>query len=478
MSNVTSIELKPLCVDLDGTLARTDFFLESVVALLKSNILYCFVLPFWLLKGKAYVKQELANRINIDVSKTPYQTDFLAYLNDQKKLGRMLVLATGSNKKFADAVQNHLQIFDLVIASDKTCNLTGTEKRKKLVDLYGQKGFDYAGNSKADLDVWSYADKIVLVNPDFGILSKATSLAHSPVVFDDREHWVIPFIKALRLYQWLKNILVFVPLMLAYLITNTGLVIQSILAFIAFSFCTSSVYILNDLMDVSADRQHQSKAFRPIASGALPISKAAWLLLLMLVLSIFVAQYLPAEFQLALAVYYAITLLYSYRLKRVVIVDVLTLASLYTLRIIAGAMAISINPSFWLLSFSMFLFFSLALMKRYSELFSLGQRGEKPTTARGYLNEDLDSLAQFGISSGFMSVMVLALYIDSSTVSEYYLMPEFVWFLCPLLLYWISRIWLLTRRGLVDEDPIVFAMKDSHSYVIGLVGMIILWLSI
>jgi len=466
---------RPLCVDVDGTLIRTDLLHESVFALLKQNFLDVFRLPFWLLKSKAHLKSEIATRVDIDVSVLPYNQPFLNYLREEHTTGRRLIMATASNVKFARAVAAHLGIFEDVLASDDKTNLSGQQKADRLVKTYGERGFDYAGNGHVDKKIWKHAHDAILVNASRGLEKAVSDNVVVSRVFEDRAAQLPAYLRAMRPQQWLKNLLLFVPLLLAHKIQDAQLLFHTVLAFIAFGLCASSVYLLNDLLDLAADRHHPSKCKRPFAAGSISILGGVILIPLLLIPSAAIATALPTAFQATLAVYYAITLSYSIGLKRAPIIDVLVLAGLYTLRIIAGAAAIQVPPTFWILSFSMFLFLSLALAKRFTELSGSKEIGN--IKGRGYRAVDLETLAQFGTSSAFVSVLVLALYINGETVQELYTYPEVLWALCPIMLYLVGRVWLLARRGELDEDPVVFFVRDRRSQVFMLLGALTLLLA-
>jgi 4-hydroxybenzoate polyprenyltransferase/phosphoserine phosphatase len=471
-------EVRPLAVDLDGTLIRTDLLVESVFALLKRNIFFVFCLPFWLLKGKAALKHEIAARVDIDVGLLPYHGEFLDYLKDEHANGRKLILATASNEKFAQAIALHLGIFDDVLASSATVNLSGRRKLEQLQDKLGKSGFDYAANALVDIPLLENAGEALLVNPERGVKEAAERKRDITRIFDDRTGSVLGrYLKALRLQQWLKNLLVFIPLLMAHQISDPVMLGQALLAFFAFGLCASSVYLLNDLLDLPDDRLHPTKRHRPFAAGTISIVNGAMLVPALLIAAFVLAVALPVEFIGVLAFYYLITLAYSVLLKRAALVDVLTLASLYTIRIIAGAAAVSVVLSFWLLAFSMFLFLSLALVKRFTELLMSEQQERANTFGRGYSAGDLETLAQFGSTSAYMAVLVLALYINSEEVRALYEHPEVIWLLCPLLLYMVTRIWLLARRGRLHEDPVVFVIRDRRSQWLAGVGAFLLWLA-
>lgn len=286
------------------------------------------------------------------------------------------------------------------------------------------------------------------------------------------------FFKAIRVHQWVKNLLLFVPLVMAHEQGNVQLLLKTSIAFFSFCLCASSVYLLNDILDLEADRQHAKKRFRPLASGQMAITTAMTLIPLFLVLSGIITLWLPTDFLYVLALYFVITLAYSFLLKQLVLVDIITLAMLYTIRILAGGHAAGVVVSQWLLTFSMFFFVSLACVKRFAELWALRKDNRESAAGRGYGVRDLEQVAQLGSACGSISVLVMALYISGKDVSKLYSSPDRLWLICPLLLYWISRVWLLAYRGELDEDPIVFALSDRTSYVVGLLAALIMFAAI
>lgn len=468
----------PLCVDLDGTLIRSDVLMESLLLLIKQRPWFIFVIPFWLLQGRAGLKSSIAARVDLEVQTLPYQVGLLGFLKNEHAEGRALVLVTAAHRKFAESIAEHLGMFSAIFATEKGTNLAGRTKRDLLVQHYGQKGFDYAGNSRVDLPVWAVARQAIVVNPGRGVLRGAKAQCPVSHIFADRRPSLSTYIKALRVHQWLKNLLVFVPMLMAHRVADAHLWIDGLVAFISFSLCASSVYLLNDLLDLSADRHHPRKHKRPLASGDLSIIQGLLLIPVFLLAAFIIAGlWLPLTFLIVLATYYALTVSYSLWLKAVVILDALVLAGLYTIRIIGGAAAISISTSFWLLAFSIFLFFSLALVKRYSELLVLKQRGQLTTHGRGYHVEDLVMLMGFGVASGFLAVLVSALYINSAKVQALYPHPAILWLVSPILLYWVSRIWLITHRGGMHDDPVVFATGDKGSWMVAAIIAGLLWLA-
>jgi 4-hydroxybenzoate polyprenyltransferase/phosphoserine phosphatase len=461
-----SIQSPPLVVDLDGTLVKTNLLLESLLALLWEKPQYLFVLPAWLLKGKAYFKQQVIRRVSLDVSVLPYREEFLDYLKAQRAEGRSLVLATAGDVRIARQVADHLKLFDLVFASDGTTNLSGESKRDRLVREFGEKGFDYAGNDRHDLMVWSSARKAIVVNPTRLARSGVARVAPVDRVFEDRRKGRVDYLKPLRPQHWLKNLLIFVPLLATHRFEEIALSGKVFLAFLAFGCIASGGYLINDLFDLQADRHHPGKRFRSFAAGDLPLSYGLAMIPALVGLGCLIGTLVSPLFLCVLSIYLALSLTFSLHVKKVAVLDVITLAGLYTMRIMAGCAAIAIWPSHWLLAFSTFLFFSLALVKRYGELVIMRTIDGDVAKARGYELSDGELLAAMGTASGYLAVLVLALYISSNTAQALYGRYELMWFLCPLLLYWISHLWLIAHRGRMPDDPVVFAVSDRVSRIL------------
>jgi len=391
-----SLQLPPLVVDLDGTLVKTDLLIESICSLLRQEPLALFALPFWLLKGRAHLKREIARRVRLDPALLPYRTALLEDLQVEHERGRSIVLATASDEKFAQQVADHLKLFDLVLASDGITNLSGERKRERLVSQFGERGFDYVGNESRDLAVWSSARKAIVVNPSQQLARAVARVAQVQTVFKDHRARLGEYLSALRPQQWLKNILVFVPVFAAHTFIEPVLLGRAFLAFVAFCCCASGGYVFNDLFDLPADRHHPKKRLRPFASGRLPLSYGLAMFPALTVLGCVLALVLSPVFVEIVLLYYAITFTYSLYLKRIVLLDVIVLAGLYTLRIFAGAEAVGIRPSGWLLGFSMFLFVSLAFVKRYGELVVMRSVDGDQATARSYKLSDAELLASKG----------------------------------------------------------------------------------
>jgi len=461
-----SILLPPLVVDLDGTLIKTDLLLESVCRLLREAPLVLFALPVWLLRGRAHLKREIAKHIRLDPALLPYRAALLDYLRAEREKGRQIVLATGSDEQPARQVADHLKLFDLVLASDGATNLTGARKRARLVAQFGEKGFDYAGNESRDLAVWSSARKAIVVYPTPRLTRAVAKVAESETPFEERGVSLREYLSALRPQQWLKNVLVFVPIFAAHFFIDPVLLGRTLIAFLAFCCCASSGYLINDLCDLQADRHHPQKRLRPFASGRLPLGYGLAMAPALVVLGCGLAWLLSGLSVGILLLYFTVTVAYSLFLKKVVLLDVVVLASLYTLRIIMGGVAIGIWPSVWLAAFSLFLFVSLAFIKRYTELGTMRTVDGDHATARGYRLSDAELLATKGTASGYAAVLVLALYIASGAVKTLYSTHQVLWFVCPLLVYWIGYLWLVAHRGEMLHDPLVFALRDRTSRIL------------
>lgn len=467
----------PLCVDLDGTLILSDILWESLVqAVNKPAVLLG---AFWALRnGKAAMKGFLAHHIVIDPAALPYRKDLLDSLRAQHSRGRRLVLVTATHAIIAQQVADMLGIFSGVMATDDLVNLGGENKRKALVAAFGERGFDYIGDHEKDLAIFSSARLSLLADPSPRLRKQTAQLGNLDQSFEHKRTWIKIIPKALRVHQWAKNGLLIVPLITAHQIFNFHAWWNLIIAFISFSLLASATYLINDLHDLPVDRRHKHKCNRPLASGNLPIPLGLLLALVLPIFSFWIAwALLPKLFVLFLAIYTVMTLAYSMNLKQRLIVDTLTLALLYTLRIIAGAVAIGVVLSEWLLMFSLFFFVSLAMLKRAIELDEVIDGKKIP--GRGYLPSDLDIIRSVGPSSGLISVLVLGLYINSPAVVVLYHTPQILWLISPLMIYWITRIWFLANRREVNHDPIVFALLDWRSYVFAvLIGAILVLASL
>jgi 4-hydroxybenzoate polyprenyltransferase/phosphoserine phosphatase len=470
----------PLVIDLDGTLLRSDLLVESGLLFLRANLLRFWMVLLWMVQGRAALKCRLAEATHIDVQRLPFRAEVTALIEAARREGRCVVLATASDRKVAEQVANHLGVFDDVLASDGQRNLSAQRKRDLLVERFGERGFDYVGNSHDDLPILASARVGFLVDPQPGLLGRAKGLETPIEVLSTGEPKLATWLNALRLHQWLKNLLIFAPLLAAHQITDPWLLGYGLLAFLSFGLCASSVYLLNDLLDLPEDRLHPVKRDRPFASGRLSVRVGLLAVPVLLLLAFGGALWLlPWQFTTVLGLYYVLTLAYSIDLKRRVMLDVMVLATLYTLRIIAGGMVFDLTLTFWMLAFSMFIFLSLAMVKRYAELHAAAARGALgQTPGRGYLPNDLGMVAALGAASGYIAVLVLALYIHDDATATLYAHSEWIWLAVPLLLFWIGRVWMLAHRGQMTEDPLLFAVRDRVSLLVGFLFGLVFWIAI
>ena len=468
----------PLIIELDGTLIKSDLLFESFYSMIKHNLFLVFLLPLWFLHGKVYLKKQIAKHSYIDVESLPYQQMFIEFLRIEFNNGRKLILVTASFKTLAIKVANYLGIFSEVLSTDENINISGKQRLEVLLKKYGKQGFDYAGNGNPDHRIFPYARYAILVNPRKNILKTVKEHPHVRQVFDERNHGILPYFKVLRIHQWLKNLLLFIPLLTSHQWLNISIIIKSIVGFIAFNICASGGYLFNDLLDLPSDRNHPIKKHRPFTSGELSIISGSILMILLVIIGLIIAAVINWRFFGILLLYSLLTFAYTIHLKMYVLLDVLVLAILYTVRVIAGAELIQVPLSFWLLAFSLFLFFSLALIKRCSELYELIKIGSEQTRGRDYHITDINYLREMGIVSGYLSIIVVALYINSTNVVILYSHPKVLWLICLVLFYWISRLWLKTGRGEMTEDPIIFSLKDRGSQYIMLAVVVIILFAI
>lgn len=452
-----------LAVDLDGTLIRSDMLFETFWSALSRNWATPVIAAMGLTRGRAHMKQRLCALAEVDIALLPYNEAVLAYIRRWREEGGRTALVTASDQSLADRVSAHLGVFDEAHGSNGSRNLKSSHKAEFLEERYGIGGFAYVGDHAADLPVWRKAAQAITHTPSKALRARVDALDC------ETEHLLTEpispkaVIKALRPHQWLKNVLVFLPMMLAHQLELVTMA-QAFLAFVVFSLVASSVYLLNDLLDLSADRAHPRKRKRPFASGAIPLVWGTWLTPLLLIGGFLLAAPLGLEFILVMLGYYATTTAYSLYLKRRIIIDICVLAGLYTIRILAGAVATGIPLSMWLLAFSIFFFFSLAAVKRQAELAD-AVAANTITRGRGYRGADLQLITSMAISSGYVSVLVMALYTNSEAVQKLYPRPYMLWGICLVLFYWVSRIVMVTHRRRMHDDPVVFAVKDRISQV-------------
>lgn len=477
-SNVDNSSI-PLLVDLDGSLIKTDTLFETAMLVLSRQPWLVFMLAVWFLRGKPVLKRELSRRCQLNVDSLPYNESVIDYCRRAHDSGRSIILCTGSWHTIAERIAEKFDWISDVAATDSQRNLTGVDKAQWAIGRFGERGFDYLGNSRKDLLVWQHARQAIVLGSE-SLVKAAEPLTSVEHYIPEAKPTVKVYAKAIRVHQWAKNSLVFVPLVTAHLWGSRDAVIASILAFFALSLVASATYLLNDLFDLEADRLHSTKCKRPLAAGLISIPQGVGLGVMLMALALLICQWLNGLFLAVLVAYLVVTIAYSFKLKRLQSVDVLVLACLFTVRVIAGTAAIEVEPSFWLLGFSMFIFFSLALVKRVTELIRMekeSQCDEGKVIGRGYFTVDTVMLQSLGGASGLLSVLVFALYINTPDVKALYTHPELLWLMCPVLAYWIMRIWILTVRDEMHDDPISFAIKDVNSIVAGAVMVLVLLLA-
>lgn len=474
MSN-TSDETILLAVDLDGTLLNSDMLLETFWNAASKDWSSALNAVSALAKGKAALKRELAVVSDVDITTLPYNTDVLDYIAAWKARGGKVALVTATDQAIAEDIAQHLGVFDAVHGSSGDLNLKGDNKARFLTENYGTDGYAYMGDTDADLPVWSAAREIITVNAPKKLRAKAETLGGDITHLGKDTTDFKPYIKALRPHQWVKNILVFVPIFLAHQL-DLATFFMGLLGFIAFSLTASSVYVINDLLDLNADRAHPRKRNRPFAAGTAAIRHGTGLAAGLLTAGAVLSALVGPVFLLVLALYFIATTGYSFYFKRRMVIDICVLSGLYTMRIIAGGVAAGVAISVWLLAFSVFFFFALAAIKRQAELVDNAKAGKLAPTGRGYRVDDLAVVSQMSIASGYVSVMVLALYINSPSVSLLYANPPVLWGICLVLLFWISWVSMITHRGDMHDDPIVFAVKDRISRICGflIIGFVLL----
>ena len=464
----------PLVVGLNGTLIKTNLLFESLLKLIKIKPFFIFIVPFWVFKQTAYLKSEIAKLVLLDVNLLPYRNSLIDFLIQKKKEGRKLVLATSSDYNYAEQIANRLDIFDeFFICNSRTSNKANMLKKK-----YGAKGFDYIGGNKKDIVILSIANSGIFLSHNKRLLKKANNICrldNSALTIENKK--INHYLNSLRIHQWVKNALIFAPLFLAHKYYDYTLDIRIILAFVSFCLCASSGYLLNDLFDLDNDRQHKVKSKRPVASGEISIQYSIIMIFVLLLSSIIIGSLISAGFIYILLLYYLSSAFYSIYLKRIALIDTLTLSCLYTLRIAAGIYVCRLTPSFWLLCFSIFLFFSLAILKRFTELYSLKRDNKFIIVGRGYNTNDLDFLRSAGLAAGYLSALIIALYINSEASLIAYSSPFLLWILSPLLLHWITSLWFKAHQGLMDDDPIKFALSDKTSLIFALLFFIIILLA-
>ncbi len=468
----------PLVVDIDGTLINTDLLYEAVILLIKKNPFYILKCLLWAFKGKAYFKNRIFGLINLDYLHLPYNEDLINFIEKEFASGRKIILASASPVSAAIGISKIHPIFTEVYGTQNNINLKGSNKLKVLTDRFGKGKFDYIGNSNADSVIFENARNSYLVNPSGSIEKKSKRIANVKFTWKSSKANFVDYLQAIRVYQWIKNLLLFVPLITSHSFRSIDLFESTWGAFWVFSLVASSGYLINDVLDMSSDRNHPQKRYRPVASGKISILNASVLAVVFLASGLFLASKFNAAFFYTLLFYFTISLAYSVYLKKLALYDVFVLAMLYSLRVFAGGEVIDVPISFWLIAFSTFIFLSLAFLKRYSELITIKDSTALKKQNRGYASEDVYLVRIMGIVSGFLAIIVFALYINSPDVIRLYSKPLMLWSISFLLLFWINRMWLITSHGKMTDDPIVFTLKDITSYVIFLLCGLLLFVAL
>lgn len=457
----------PICVDIDGTLIATNTLMETAIVAIKSHPLRIFVLCAALAKGKSHLKHLLGQYSQQEHLSFPYNHDVLKWLKAQRAQGRKLVLTSATDQLIAEKISQDLGIFDEIIASTIERPVDASKKYLVLKEYFQDQPFAYAGNSASDISVWNIADSAIIVHATKRVASFAKSITSIEQEFPQEERLTLQTVlREIRIHQWLKNLLVFVPAIAAHMVNQPAVILDATMAFIAFSLLASATYVFNDLLDLPADRLHQTKRLRPIASGSISIPHSIALGLSLGCAAILISLFmLPISFFGLLALYTVMNLVYTFRAKKIPYADIIILASFYVLRIIAGSAATGIETSWWLFFFAGCFFFNLASMKRTAELLQLGSE-QNMVRGRGYKKRDISVLQFLGFLCIAFSCIVLALYITNYHVTTLYMRPALLWLLLPLILLWASRMWHLTLAKRMPEDPVLFASKDIPSYLI------------
>lgn len=469
-------ELHVICVDLDGTLLATDTLHECLFRLVRRRPSLLLKLPGWLLSGKAYFKAQVAKETVEYLGPLPYQDSVVSYLRERASLQDEIVLATAANQSIADQIAEECGFFSHVLASDETTNLSGEKKLAAIRNLIAERDFDYLGDCSADIPIWREARQAIVVGGSAALLQKASSKVPAKQLPSLQGSRPADWLKQLRVHQWSKNALLAVPLVLAHQYTSLQSTLICLVAILAFSFCASAVYIINDLLDLPDDRQHPTKRNRPIARGAISIKSAVIVALCLLLLSVALSLLAtPPLFSLMLAGYFVSNLVYSFFLKNVPVLDIVTLAGFYTYRVLIGAVAIDVTISFWLLAFSLFFFLNLATIKRYADLIQTKKAGKTDQSGQSYTTEDIGFFQSIASATSCVSVLILMLYLQSNEALDNYSRPKVLWLVSPVIMFWIIRILLIATRGKMPDDPVLFAIRDRVSYyALGICGLLLL----
>ena len=464
--------LIPVVVDVDGTLLSTDLLYETFFRTVGSAPLGMVDLVRSL-TSKAQLKSTLANLGSVEPATLPYDREVQATIARARMHGRKVYLASAGNEGLIEKIAQYVGA-DGWFASSDAENLSGSRKARLLVGKFGDHNFDYVGNSPSDLDVWTHARKAIVAGGSRRLAGELERRHIAAELLPCTRPGALEWLRLLRVHQYVKNLLVFVPALAAHAL-DLDTITRSVLAFVAFCACASAAYLINDLIDLEADRSHPSKKNRPLASGRIKLQHAVVAAPILMALSFVVAATISVRFAAILAVYLLMTSAYSLFIKRKMIVDAITLALLYSIRVVGGAIACNLFLSEWLLAFSLFVFTALALVKRFTELtLHLNSNSPGPHN-RNYITSDLSVIAALAAASAFNSITVFALYISSDAVRPLYVHPEVLWLACPILTYWFARLIVLANRRLLSDDPIVFAVKDRNSWIVAALILLLMF---
>jgi 4-hydroxybenzoate polyprenyltransferase len=455
----------PICVDLDKTLSKTDTLQEAIISLIKENPFNIFFFFFWFSKGLVNFKNEVFTKANINVELLPFNYELIEYLKQLKSNGNKIYLVTASVQFLADQISNAIPIFEESFGTGLSNNLKGINKKNFLNEKFGEGRYIYVGDSKADLKVWNSAKGAIVIG-SHSFVKKVQNITKVYCSFNSSNLNFIKIIKAIRVYQWVKNILLFLPLLLAHKLNQSEPIINVILGFLSFSLISSSVYVFNDLLDLENDRVHPKKRFRPFASGDISSFQGIFIGIVLILCSFVIGYQINNKFLFVLASYFVISNLYSLKLKQEPIIDILIIAGLFTIRMYAGSIAADAYISTWFLAFSLFLFLSLASVKRYNEILQNIMVNKEKVFGRGYSANDNVFVLALGIGAGLITVLIYLLYVNSSQVSSLYTNSSVLILNTPLLLYWNLRLWHQTNNGKMSDDPIIFTIKDKVSYIV------------
>ena len=466
----------PFVIDLDGTLVPTDTLHEALFLLFRRDWSQAWRVPLWIFQGRAVVKEKLGAFVtDQDVANFPINADLLEFAEREAGRGRKVVLATAADRRLAEKVAQRFPFISQVMASDGRTNLRGRAKADALSEIYPE-GFVYAGDSYPDEEVWSRSAGAIFAGGSQRLFERVNEATQLLASFPPPSLGLTGLRRALRLHQWAKNALIFVPLILGGKFLDVTAWTNALEGFIAFGLLASATYLLNDLWDLREDRQHWSKKSRPLAAGEMQIVLSIALIFLLSLGGFSIAFVAASESIALLAIYLGVTLAYSFRLKREPIVDVVLLASLFTMRLWVGVVVAGVAFSTWLLVFSMFFFLSLSLAKRQTEIVRMVALGMERAPGRGYHANDAPLVLASGVATMMATVLIMVIYlIEDAFPKGLYKHPDFLWALPVVIFLWLARIWLLCHRGELDDDPVAFALKDRLSLVYaGIMGAVFL----